>query len=912
MTEQPDEPTVPTPGPGEPHFGSGGETPHPESSQLPGENSAEGAVNPEDEGLPDWEPLTPELVEDEAIRGDFVIRWTVVGLALLLGISQIAETRTLLHLKSGEYLASHGILPPRNDVFSYTASDRPWVNLSWLFDLLMAGVNAATGGIGLSLIQGAVVGLSFGLLAHSLRPNIRTWWGSICAVLALLVCYSQFTIQPQLATLLGLSFVLWTLVSSEEPGKSQQLWRLVPAIWIWAQCDPRAWFGWFLLVLWSVGRRLMPAGPADREASPIGRVAVISFLVVIVNPFLWEAWLAPLRMYATDYPAMRAAYLRPTSIDLGFYPIWDQRLWETLNHRTLAALFLEMATIATMILNRSRLSGSHLFAFVGFNLLSVFATREFAAASLVNCVICTLNAQVWYREKFGQVYSVDWRELLFSRGGRAVTVFGVFALAWLILSGRLDGPDGKRTGVGFDKHLAIAMQDYQQVKPAMLNDHPFHFSIRQGDLMIWGGLKSFVDSRVGLFYGTGEGSLLDLHDMTRSSLIGSQSADKPSIDWRTVFDKYQISAACPRLNGPIPPPDYGTLNALSSSSAFQLTELNSSTAVFVRKDAAEVAQTGYLDEHRLDLVERAFRSKPATDSSDESPRDFPKAATTYENLFSERRTMLPRGVQLAQHYGQLALLASTGTYAPRMAALYMAIRHANDGLRIEPNSAEGYRILGLAYFMLDRMEGEILDKNRQVRFSYLRYYQSVAAFQQYLTLRPDDVAIIRQLLVEYEMLGRSDVRLDLIKRLIQQTESMPQLNDQVRQELEQIREGLPSLEDAVSRMSGMVDENLAKGADRLQIATGLMQVGGLLQAIRVLEEDKVYLERNPMAKMTLAARLIEVGRVQEAAEIFESVEMIASRSGLPGWREPAAITAMVANSNMKRLSNPVIRQTYTP
>ena len=50
-----------------------------------------------DEGLPEWQPFTPELVEDEAIRGDFVLRWVVVGLALLLVISQISESLTLLH-----------------------------------------------------------------------------------------------------------------------------------------------------------------------------------------------------------------------------------------------------------------------------------------------------------------------------------------------------------------------------------------------------------------------------------------------------------------------------------------------------------------------------------------------------------------------------------------------------------------------------------------------------------------------------------------------------------------------------------------------------------------------------------------------------------------------------------------------
>ena len=252
-----------------------------------------------------------------------------------------------------------------------------------------------------------------------------------------------------------------------------------------------------------------------------------------------KSWLAlaPLRMYATDYPAIREAYTQPNSVDQGFHPIWKEFIWTPINHRTIAALVLAAATVVVSLLNRTRLRWSHLFAVVGFNALSLFATHEFAAASLVNCVVCTLNAQIWYRERFGQVYSVDWRELLFSRGGRAVTVLSFFTLAWLVLSGRLDGPAGKRTGIGFDIHLASAMNDYRNLNSDLIDDHPFNFSFRQGDLMIWGGEKPFIDSRLGLYSGSGNADLLKLHKETRRSLV-SDKTDDQSI-WKETFAKYQ-------------------------------------------------------------------------------------------------------------------------------------------------------------------------------------------------------------------------------------------------------------------------------------------------------------------------------------------------------------------------------------
>ena len=236
-----------------------------------------------------------------------------------------------------------------------------------------------------------------------------------------------------------------------------KLWRLVPIIWLWAQCDQRAWLGWFLLVLWTVGELLSRDSGGDAERGLLFKVSLASLVVVAIHPFLWESWLAPLRMYFTDYPAMRYAYPQPSAADEGFFPIVrslnNQTVWVAINHRTVAAVFLAAATLVTMILNRAHTRWSHWLAFLVFNALGAIATHEFAAASLVNCVLCTLNAQSWYRERFGQVYSIDWRELLFSRGGRAVTVISFFALAWLILSGRIDTALGgeQRTGIGFSK-----------------------------------------------------------------------------------------------------------------------------------------------------------------------------------------------------------------------------------------------------------------------------------------------------------------------------------------------------------------------------------------------------------------------------------------------------------------------------
>ena len=111
-----------------------------EASALPLSDSAPPAVDgtPPADQLPEYEPLSPELVEDEAVRGDFVIRWATVLLAFLFGWTQIDDTSLLVRIRNGQ----QHLLPFGNDTFSASAGDRSWANLAWLFDPILAGLHA--------------------------------------------------------------------------------------------------------------------------------------------------------------------------------------------------------------------------------------------------------------------------------------------------------------------------------------------------------------------------------------------------------------------------------------------------------------------------------------------------------------------------------------------------------------------------------------------------------------------------------------------------------------------------------------------------------------------------------------------------------------------------------------------------
>jgi tetratricopeptide (TPR) repeat protein len=870
-------------------------------------SAVEGAAPAVDEGLPEWEPLTPELVEDEAIRGDFVIRWAVVGLALLFGVSQIADTRTLVHIKAGQYLAAHGVLPPANDVFSYTASDRRWVNLSWLFDLFAAGIHAASGGIGLSLVQGVLVGVAFGFVAHAHRSGIRTWWGSICAVLALLVCYPQFTMQPELVTLLGLAALLFIVLRAEEAFSAPRLWTIVPLIWLWSQFDNRAFLGWLLLLVFAAGESLRRSVVNDEaEANrrrAWWRVAGISVAVTVIHPFLWETWLSPWRLYGVDYPALRQLFSKPLVNELPFYSvlfgIQSLQYWQSLSLSAVAAIILFVSTLVVLFLNRERLRPSHLLAVIVFNGLACVTTHELAAASLVNCAICAVNAQDWYRQRFGQVYSVDWRELLFSRGGRAITVLTFFALAWLIISGRVDGPGGKRTGVGFDQSLAVQMDVFHKIAVSSLDDRPFHFAVRHGDLSIWAGQQSFVDHRAGLFSGPEERNLIDLYNKTRRSLQKQREHLPGSGDafvWKATFEKFRITHVMPRLTGPNPAPDYTTFGDLISSKDWALTDLTAATAVFYRDGSDDAELKEFVATHRLNYVEQAFRKDVAVT---DTIREWAKPSTTYDKLIALRRPMIPAGVGTAQHYVQLAASGGEISLPVRAAFALSSIREANSGLHEDPQAPDGYRMLGVAHLILDQIESGVMSESKTPWSGLYRYYQAIGALQQAALLLPENVDIRYDLLSVWEKTGRSDLALETVRQIKKLRPFTPNSTDMERQQRERLLDTELSLEEVVAKIEEVTQQALAAKTDRLQVAMSAFQAGGVLTAIRLLEEDAVYKEQNIAAKTLLGTWLLEAGRVQEAHETLEAVEQVSAARGAPGWRNSVAVSAL-ANADYPR------------
>ncbi len=863
----------------------------------------------EEEGLPEWEPLTPELVEDEAIRGDFMLRWAAILLACLFAATYISDTETLVHVKTGQYLASHGFWPPANDVFSYTASDRPWYNNAWLFDLTLSGVYGVLGDTGLTLFKILLLGITFYIIVHLCQREISTWWGSILAVLALIACFPQLNVTPEIITILGVVLTLRCLYQWQERNSARALWLLVPLFLVWANLDPRVFLGIAVLALFALGETV--ASMLDRSVlnddtdyQALWMVLGGSLIATLLNPVGWHSLTTGLSYYAVDYPLLRSMFVggvRPE--ELGYFSMTSPLFWKSLNHYAVASFILILLTFVSFVLNQSKMSWGQLFVFIGFCGLSVLASHELVVTSVLCAIFANRNFQIWYRDNFRQTYSVETSELLFSRGGRALTVLTFFLLAYLVVCGRFQGQGSTRhaVGIGFSPSLKHTIEGYQEALAESLDDRPFHFVLEQGDLLIWLDQKSFVDNRLALFAGTGEDDLIDLHDKTRRALrvqredqVGS---GLPQV-WKQTFDRYQVSHVLPRLSGMNP--DYRTFFDLLTTPDWQLTELNAATAVFYRTDNENETTKKFLAEHQLDFKKQAFREQ----------KDFPEIRTDWARPRSfYSRYLLPQNmsmgndVQTARHY--LGLMSqSGGNHELSSSFAILAIQLANRGLIENPNSAEAYRILGSAYGYLASLEAQLLappvDRNQQppaVTIDRMRYFQILHAYHQSLIIEPEFAATHLMLFDLYSNMGKIDLAHRELKTYLEMIEGQEELSDDAFARLRAYTDHLEKLNTQITQVTQELDAQQEKGAERLQLASQAYQNGFVLLTQRYLD-DPVYLAQNPLAQNLNATVLMEVGQSEAADSQMSLLEQKAMQNPQIPWRAQAAFTNL-GNGNYR-------------
>jgi tetratricopeptide (TPR) repeat protein len=236
---------------------------------------------------------------------DRLLLGCLVVIAFLLGCYEMGDSDVWWHLRGGQWILEHGRVPGL-DPFTFGSADKPWIDIHWAYEVVLA-LTYRAGGTGALVLLGAAAGCGAFLAALSAR---RRDWPAAVAVLCWLPTFVLFGFRldprPEIFSLLYLGCflaVIWRL--DDRPALA---WVLPALQVLWVNTQGLFVFGPILLglfvgaraarLLWRRWRGTAAWGPAGRRWwLHVGGAGVAVLAACLVNPYFVAGARFPLDLF---------------------------------------------------------------------------------------------------------------------------------------------------------------------------------------------------------------------------------------------------------------------------------------------------------------------------------------------------------------------------------------------------------------------------------------------------------------------------------------------------------------------------------------------------------------------------------------------------------------------------------------
>jgi hypothetical protein len=227
------------------------------------------------------------------------------ALAFLLSCYPMADFDVWWHLRTGQLILETGVVP-RVDLFTYTNATRPWIDISWLYQVGLAFLYRVGGASALVLLKATAGAGIVGLSMLGRRPNGRAWPFALAWLPGLLMVSGRLSERPELASLVLLTAYL--VILARAPRSPRWLWALPFLQVLWVNCHGFFVMGPLLLLAytaeWIVDRLRPPAAPLA-PAAPFDRppvrlfvaVALLTLLACLASPYGAKALTLPIEQF---------------------------------------------------------------------------------------------------------------------------------------------------------------------------------------------------------------------------------------------------------------------------------------------------------------------------------------------------------------------------------------------------------------------------------------------------------------------------------------------------------------------------------------------------------------------------------------------------------------------------------------
>ena len=314
----------------------------------------------------------------------------VAGLAIAFTLRPIDDFDVWYHLAAGRLMWATGSWPSTN-TFAFTAPDYPWIDLHWIFQLLLYGAWAVGGTNGCIVLALALMLATVAILYAAARRFASPALVAVLLAIALVIASPRFVPRPELLSFVLFAAYLWLL--DDHPGCGRALYLLIPLQVLWTNAQGIFAIGLALIGCYWLGATLaflpLPrgwreaSGCAPREWRRLTLVLVLAAVACLLNPYGIEGVRFPLQLLSRvtggSLFSMRIGEFRGP-FESG-YALPLAYTWAGL----LAAAGL------SFLLNVRRWHLGRLLAVVAFGLLSTQALRNMALFAWIAVPVIAAN-----------------------------------------------------------------------------------------------------------------------------------------------------------------------------------------------------------------------------------------------------------------------------------------------------------------------------------------------------------------------------------------------------------------------------------------------------------------------------------------------------------------------------------------
>lgn len=651
---------------------------------------------------------------------------TATGLLLILMAgfflfhSRLNNADFWWHLAAGRWIAQHHRVP-QVDMFSFTSAGSDWIDLQWLFEVLIYAVFRLGEIEGIILLQTFLLTLTLLLVIRyaGLPPA-----GIIGGVIFLLAGHLGFVPRPLLLTFVYLALTL-NLLHWHRQRQGREIYLLAPLMILWTNSHGLFVTGLGLIAAFGLGEFLdaLRRGQGREKLPYLSRLAAASLLAVAastINPYGVEGLLFPLELYTR------------MSGQIPLFRINIIELWPTLEIQGwVPQVFyfkLSLALAILLLLSRgTKMRSAEALMLLLFGFLSLKAVRNISLWAVVAGAISGRNLAAWLG-----FFSRRWPQTAQRLAPAAST--GLF-LALLALAavfahprlrsrwtGALEFGTGPSPG-SLPQRTADFLAEHQ------LEERGFN-CLEDGGYLIWRlypNYQVFMDGR------------LEVHDQ---HMFGTYLFATRRLEWlKTILDRFHLDYALLSY-------DYGKLFPLAFDPEWALVCLDEAGLLLLRRTPRHqelIAQFGLdLKSLRLEEVLAWAPSGPEQAFHLQRLADLFRRLGRTDLAKSLYETAVERGGEVsgAQYYlglwalehGQReeakrllrAALSDSRGHQPeihaRLAELAeteadyaAAVRHLKKALRFKPAHCAWRERLGLAYLKQEQWSGAAEELHRSLQ-----------------------------------------------------------------------------------------------------------------------------------------------------------------------------------------------------